>query len=400
MKVRLVSRLTPRVGLASAIGVVALTVAAVGPFACGADATPACGGGGGATLDGYRTPSAYHGKLLERTKPALAFASRAGDVEAHQRKVRAKLSELLRCDPSARSREIEWKSLGSKRIRLGSVEKVVFGSRAFSNVPGLLCIPEGWKGDVVFICLQGHTQRGMYKSINAASGNWDKTKRAAGDRDFAIGCMERGIAAFCVEQSCFGERADYGKSGKPVGCAEAYVHALMLGETLIGERVYDVARAVDFLRARPETARAKIGITGNSGGGTVAVYSAALLPEIDFCMPSCSFGSYAGSKMRVHHCVCAYIPDILRFMEMDDVMACFAPRPLVVVAGKDDRILPLASVREAFGRLEKVYADLGAQDRCRLVVGGEGHRFYAKEAWEAMLPLLRQEAWYGDRRST
>ena len=338
--------------------------------------------------NGYRTPSAFYRELAKRTTPSLAFGGHLGDVAAHQRTVRAKLSELLRCDPSGRSRAIEWKSLGTKRIRQGVVEKVVFQSREFCNVPGLLCIPDGWSGDTVFICLQGHTQDGMYKSINTAPGDWNTPKRAAGDRDFAIGCMERGIAAFCVEQSCFGERADRRKSGKSANCADAYGRALMLGETLIGERVYDVARAVDFLRARSETARAKIGITGNSGGGTVSIYSAALLPEIDFCMPSCSFGSYAKSKMCVHQCVCGYVPDILRYLEMDDVMACFAPRPLVVVAGKDDGVIPLASVREAYGRLEKIYAAMGAADRCRLVVGGEGHRFYAKEAWEEMLPMM------------
>ena len=212
-------------------------------------------------------------------------------------------------------------------------------------------------------------------------------KPAAGDRDFAIGCLKRGIAAFCPEQSCFGERLETVQEKKaPTFCHDAFVQALMLGKTLMGERVYDVARGIDFLRSRPETAEMKIGITGNSGGGTVSVYSAALLPEIDFCMPSCSFGTYAGSKMRVYQCGCGYIPGILEFMEMDDVMALFAPKPVVIVAGKEDPIIPLESVMTGFERLKKVYAARGAEARCHLVVGGEGHRFYADAAWEKMLP--------------
>ncbi len=335
----------------------------------------------------FLSPSVYHKSLLKDLKPALAFGTRPGDAAAHQKTVRKKFAELIACDPAVRPAELPWRSIARKRCPWGAIEKIVYRSADYCDVPAFLCLPDHPVSDTVFICLQGHSGDGMHVSISADPENWDMEKPAAGDRDFALGCLKRGIAAFCIEQSCFGERLEKVQEKKASGfCHDAAVQALMLGKTLMGERVYDIARGIDFLKARPETSHAKIGIMGNSGGGTVAVYSAALLPEIDFCMPSCSFGGYADSKMAVYQCACGYIPGILKYLEMDDVMACFAPKPLVVVAGKEDPIIPLKSVLPAFERVKAVYAAMGAEAHCHLVIGGEGHRFYADEAWQAMLP--------------
>ena len=71
---------------------------------------------------------------------------------------------------------------------------------------------------------------------------------------------------------------------------------------------------------------------------------------------------------------------------MADFAGLIAPRPLVVVAGHDDPIFPLAGVEEAFADIQAIYAAAGAPDRCRLVVGDGGHRFYPEEGW----PVFRQ----------
>ncbi len=92
--------------------------------------------------------------------------------------------------------------------------------------------------------------------------------------------------------------------------------------------------------------------------------------------------------MKVFQCSCGCIPGILEFLEMDDVMGLFAPKPLVVVAGKDDPIIPLKSVLSGFERLKNIYTAYDASEHCQLVVGNGGHRFYAAEAWAKMLPEI------------
>jgi hypothetical protein len=71
-------------------------------------------------------------------------------------------------------------------------------------------------------------------------------------------------------------------------------------------------------------------------------------------------------------------------------MGLFAPRPVVIVAGKKDQIFPIKAVREAFRNLKKIYRAAGAANRCHLVVGSQGHRFYARSAWPKMLAEIRR----------
>jgi hypothetical protein len=59
------------------------------------------------------------------------------------------------------------------------------------------------------------------------------------------------------------------------------------------------------------------------------------------------------------------------------------------VYGKDP-IFPIAGTRRAFRKLKGIYAACGAADLCRLVVGPEGHRFYADLAWPAMQKAMRR----------
>ncbi|MCK5844961.1 MAG: hypothetical protein KAG97_09655, partial [Victivallales bacterium] len=65
-----------------------------------------------------------------------------------------------------------------------------------------------------------------------------------------------------------------------------------------------------------------------------------------------------------------------------------APKPVVVVAGVDDEIFPIKGVKKAFRKLSAIYEAAGAKDKCKLVVGDGGHRFYADLAWSAMSKMI------------
>lgn len=168
------------------------------------------------------------------------------------------------------------------------------------------------------------------------------------------------------------------------------MHALMLGRTLVGERVYDVDRAIDYLAWRGDADMKSIGVMGNSGGGTISLFSAALLPRIAFAMPSCYFCTFRDSIMSIYHCMDNYIPGLLKVAEMSDIMGLFAPKPVVIVAGKEDGIFPIRATRRAFRELRRIYKSFGAGGRCHLVVGGGGHRFYADDAWPVMLKEIQR----------
>ena len=134
----------------------------------------------------------------------------------------------------------------------------------------------------------------------------------------------------------------------------------------------------------------RIGLMGNSGGGTTTMFGAALLDRISYAIPSCYFNTFQASIMSINHCACNYVPGMLRYAEMSDVMGLFAPRKLVIVAGRDDDIFPLEATKASFAQLQQIYADAGAGESCSLVVGEGGHRFYADDAWPVMLAYMEE----------
>lgn len=331
-------------------------------------------------------PSLCHRHVMAETPRELAYDG--GDVAEWQARLRPRLSELLGRTPSQRC-DLNVRSLWRREHELGTIEKLVFTAEPFADVPAFLCLPKGVEPPYpCFICLQGHST-GMHNSIRVDRDDNTKKIQVEGDRDFAIGCLERGVAALCIEQRSFGERRETVQQRVAAhGCHDATMHALQLGRTLIGERVWDVDRGIDLLAARDDIDMRRLGVMGNSGGGTITTFAAAVLPRIQIAMPSCYFCTFSGAIMSLYHCMDNYVPGLLTVAECADVLGLFAPKPVVVVAGQEDNIFPIDEVHKAFDDLKRIYEAAGAGDRCHLVVGPEGHRFYAELAWQPALQEL------------
>ncbi len=336
----------------------------------------------------FFSPSECHRRLVETNVPSLAYDG--GDVAAWRRRLRRRVRTLLGETPAGRV-PLNVRRLWTWEHPLGRIEKIVFTSEPRCDVPAYVCLPRDVRPPYPFmICLQGHTT-GMHLSIGVRAEDERTPCRVEGDRDFALGCMRRGVAALCIEQRAFGERRERKQEKTaPHGCQDAAMHALMLGRTLIGERVWDVDRGIDYLLTRDDVDPKRIGVMGNSGGGTISLFSAALLPRIAFAMPSAYFCTFRDSCMAIYHCVDNYVPGLLRYAEMADVMGLFAPKPVVLVAGRRDEIFPIRGTRKAYRALKRIYRAWGAEDRCHLVVGDGGHRFYAEKAWPVMLREIRR----------
>jgi dienelactone hydrolase len=334
----------------------------------------------------HLSPSEYHHHLIAQIQPRLSYDG--GDVAAWQRRLRRKLRDLLGYAAQPQT-PLNVRQVWRRKHPLGLIEKIVLTSEPFADVPAYVCLPNDVHPPYTFmICLQGHST-GMHVSIGVQREDETQPFDSPGDRDFALGCMARGIAALCLEQRSFGERREQAqKQVSPHGCHDAAMQALLVGKTLIGERVYDVERGIDYLSTRDDADMQRIGVMGNSGGGTITIYAAALLSRLGFAMPSCSFCTFRDSIGAIYHCADNYVPGILKVADMADVLGLFAPRPVVIVAGREDDIFPIGGVRPAFEQLRRIYAAAGAGDACRLVIGEGGHRFYAADAWPVMLDFI------------
>ena len=78
---------------------------------------------------------------------------------------------------------------------------------------------------------------------------------------------------------------------------------------------------------------------------------------------------------------------MLKYFEMQDLACLLAPKKLVIVNGAKDTIFPLEAAKKAFETVKKIYAAAGVPDNCAHVIGAEGHRFYADDAWPVFKKL-------------
>src|SRR5690606_2536943 len=159
------------------------------------------------------------------------------------------------------------------------------------------------------------------------------------------------------------------------------IRLIPFGRTLVGDRVWDVMRLIDYARTRPEVDAGRIAITGNSGGGKVSIYAAALDERIKVAVPSSHFGVYEHSIGSREHCPCNFEPGLLADAELYDVAGLIAPRPFLAVVGSRDQNHPLDGARIAIERVKALYRAAGAQERCALAVPEGGHRYYKDVAW-------------------
>ena len=98
-------------------------------------------------------------------------------------------------------------------------------------------------------------------------------------------------------------------------------------------------------------------------------------------MPSCAMCTFKDSIGAMTHCSCNYVPKISEYFDMNDLMSMAYPKYFIQVSGIEDSIFPLFGAELVFEKGKKVYEAFNKDDRCTLVKGNGGHRFYADDAW-------------------
>ena len=242
--------------------------------------------------------------------------------------------------------------------------------------PIYVLVPEAPPPYKPVMAFHGHS-----KSVQAILGNYpdEETKQEALGRNanYAQALAQAGFLVCAVEQRGFGERLTEGTYGGPFprSCRHLSFEYMMQGRSLVGERCWDGMCAISYVLNRDDVAKGSLGCTGNSGGGTTALWLSAVDERITVSVPSCYFCSFKKSILGMQHCECNYVPGILKWAEMGDLAALIAPRKLRVIAGEKDTIFPIDGVREQFETVKRAYALHGADDACSLSVHPKGHAY-------------------------
>ncbi len=334
-----------------------------------------------------------HQLLTKKITPALTYDA-GKEFYAWREEVKEKLLELSGINNIAKNAcplnveiEAEVQKEGYKQIRF------TFESEVGAIVPCYLLVPDGEKKKYpVAITLQGHSS-GFHNSIGEPKEGEDPAY-ALGRGGFAVQAVKQGYVALAIEQRGMGERRPIEKNQKSANMCEHTAHiALLLGRTILGERMWDVSKAIDALATFDCVDLDKILITGNSGGGTMSFYAACYDERIKLSVPSCAFCSYETSIMDLFHCSCNFIPRAYEWFEMQDLSCLIAPRNLIIVAGKEDYIFPIEGVRTGYETVKKCYEAAGVPDKCRLIETPKNHYWCEDIVWGSIKEETKKMGW-------
>ena len=332
-----------------------------------------------------------HDRLTKITKQKLAFDETA-DFQTWKGQVREKLEELLGIDV-IKENDCPLKIEIEEEVQMDGYTQVrfTFESEIGSVVNCYLLTPDTGKEKYpVVITLQGHNESGVHSSIGDPWAH-ETLDYDTGRGTFAIQAVKEGYVALALDQRGMGERRAKNTDGRRVSlnpasgsCYFEATTAIALGRTIIGERCWDISKAIDALAFFPQCDMDRIAITGNSGGGTASFYAAAYDERIKISAPSCAFCTYGDSILKYYHCSCNYIPGIFRWFDMQDLACLIAPRRLMILGGKYDTAFRVEGVKRGYETVEKIYQKAGAKDNCRLIISPKGHWWCVDLMWQAI----------------
>jgi pimeloyl-ACP methyl ester carboxylesterase len=138
------------------------------------------------------------------------------------------------------------------------------------------------------------------------------------------------------------------------------------------------------LLTRPEVDPRHIGVTGNSGGGTMTTWLCGLDQRWTMAAPSCFVTTFRRNMENELTADTEQCPARALALSLDhaDFLAALAPKPIIVL-GQERDFFDARGNEEAYLRLKRLYTLLGAEQNVAWYLGPAEHG-YTKDNREAM----------------
>ena len=320
---------------------------------------------------------------LERADRLRQIDSRS-DAEAYQRRVRSVIERAF--SPRPAKTPLYAQVTGELDMPTCRIEKLTFESRPGCLVTANLYVPHGLQAPapcVLGTC--GHSDAG--KGYDLYQG-------------FCQRLVQAGFVVLIYDPFSQGERDQYhGSEYREAIGAGTRAHNMMgkqlelLGENLAMWRAWDGVRALDYLLSRPEVDPARVGLTGNSGGGTMTTWLWAIEDRFTMAAPSCfvtTFLHNLENELPADAEQCP--PGVLGGgLEMADFLIAAAPKP-VLLLGQNYDYFDRRGLQEAHQDVARFYAAMGADgENVDLFIGPQGHG-YSDHNQQAMAAFFCRHA--------
>ncbi len=318
-------------------------------------------------------------------KLAMTAESRS-EFDVWQRVTRAKLMELTGydtmitapLDPVVTDEE-DMGNYTRQRVEIQTEPGVIMSL--------YVLVPEGDGPFPAVLCPHGHGSGGKYSVVGRRDIPELAERIDKHNYDYGVQFCRAGFIAFCPDARGFGERQErLTKKGNIVDSSCQYLNnmAYPLGQTVTGMWAWDLHRLIDYVETREDAIQGALGCAGLSGGGLQTLWASAFDERITCAVISGYFYGYRESLLTLHgNCACNYVPRLYEHVDIGDVGALIAPRPVLFETGDEDGLngpSGLDNVTPQVDTVRRAYRLYDAEDRvCHDVFHG-GHKWNGVEA--------------------
>ena len=302
-------------------------------------------------------------------KKRLASVRTRKEAEAYRDEVAAKIAKCFGKFPARTP--LRARTTGTIEGPYFRTEKVVFESRPDFFVTANLYVPNALKEPAPAVLGNcGHDRSGKASNEN---------------QTYSQELAQCGFVVLTFDPIAQGERDQH--LSLPTGhvlrtnCAQAHVilgqQLQLAGEFFGSWMAWDGMRALDYLLSRAEVDPARIGVTGNSGGGCLSTWLWALDRRISMAAPSCWVNSFlAVIENEVGGDAEQMPPGILEAgLDHGDFFLARLPEPAMIIAQRHD-FFDRRAVAETAREVSRIYALFGQKDRFGVYIGDHTHGYF------------------------
>lgn len=260
------------------------------------------------------------------------------------------------------------------------------------KMPVYLLMPKGKEGTKYPAVLALHGHGYGSKEAVGLSPDGSMLNEKGYHNQFAIELVHKGFIVVVPELIGFGDR----KLQKDLGvgavtdnsCYMIASRLLLNGKTLAGLRVKECRRVMDYIESLDEVDLSRIGCMGISGGGLVASFLSVFDERVQAIVVSGYANTFEGSIMARRHCLDNYVPGILQYAEMPDLIGLIAPRPLFIEAGMEDHLFPIEKTLEAIDTITNIYRSFKAENLFTYHLFNGGHEVNGEKSFDWLAKKL------------
>jgi dienelactone hydrolase len=247
------------------------------------------------------------------------------------------------------------------------IEKIVYEALPGEGVAAHLYVPDHLNGPAPGILFyNGHW--------------WAESKTLPDFQAFCITMARLGFVVFSFDPFGQGERGISTRDHRRTT-------SLLVGVAQQGFAEYETRCALEYLLARKEVDRNRIGMTGASGGGYNTWMTSALDDRIKVAVPVVGTSEFYaqiryGRPGDWYHANehCHFVPNLIRFANNHELLAMAAPRPILIINSTTDPGFPIGDVYDYGRRLYRAY---GKDDQIAFFhdpTAGHGYQQKKREA--------------------